>query len=38
MSNSVGPDQKTPTDLELHCLQRQGTMYIRIQQDQGYNT
>ena len=24
MSNSADPDQK-PTDLDLHCLQRQGT-------------
>ena len=24
MANSVDPDQKKPTDLDLHCLQRQG--------------
>ena len=30
MANSADPDQK-PTDLDLHCLQRQGI--IRAQQD-----
>ena len=24
MANSVDPDQLAPTDLDLHCLQRQG--------------
>ena len=38
MTNSVDPDQlasedfKKPTDLDLHCLQRQD---IWVQQDQG---
>ena len=36
MANSADPDQlasKKPTDLDLHCLQKQG--YIQAQQDKG---
>ena len=33
MTNSADPDQlKKPTDLDLHCFQRQG---IRVHQDKG---
>ena len=37
MVNSADPDQlasSEATDLDLHCLQRQGR-YIRVQEDKG---
>ena len=34
MTNSADPDQQKPTDLDLHCLQRQGiSAFSRIRVD-----